>query len=200
MSTMPERETMTVRDVMKTGYDLVEGTATVSEALQLMKHVETKCLIVKKRHDRDEYGIVVIADIARQVLSQNRSPERVSIYEVMTKPAVTVHPDMDIRYASRNNFMQTPFYTEARAFLQRPVAQALAAEGARVSVVARIRNNCRICSSRQFGAASAQGFEARCAGTAMSLRTSVISFPIGVWPRWFRSPRPQTILSGARSR
>lgn len=101
MSTMPERETMTVRDVMKTGYDLVEGTATVSEALQLMKHVETKCLIVKKRHDRDEYGIVVIADIARQVLSQNRSPERVSIYEVMTKPAVTVHPDMDIRYASR---------------------------------------------------------------------------------------------------
>jgi CBS domain-containing protein len=101
MSTTPEKETMSVRDVMKTGYDLVEGTATVSEALQLMKHVETKCLIVKKRHDRDEYGIVVIADIARQVLSQNRSPARVSIYEVMTKPAVTVHPDMDIRYASR---------------------------------------------------------------------------------------------------
>ncbi len=101
MSTMPERETIFVRDVMKTEYDLVEGTATVSEALQLMQHVETKCLIVKKRHDGDEYGIVVIADIARHVLSQNRSPERVSIYEVMTKPAVTVHPDMDIRYASR---------------------------------------------------------------------------------------------------
>jgi len=101
MSTLAERETITVRDVMKTGYDLVEGTATVSEALQLMQHVETKCLIVKKRHEADEYGIVVIADIARHVLSQNRSPERVSIYEVMTKPAVTVHPDMDIRYASR---------------------------------------------------------------------------------------------------
>ena len=100
MST-PEKETITVRKVMKTGYDLVDGTATVSEALQLMKHVETKCLIVKKRHEHDEYGIVVIADIARQVLSQNRSPARVSIYEVMTKPAVTVHPDMDIRYASR---------------------------------------------------------------------------------------------------
>ncbi|HXH64341.1 MAG TPA: CBS domain-containing protein [Mariprofundaceae bacterium] len=101
MSATPERETITVRDVMKTEYDLVEGTATVSEALKLMQHVETKCLIVKKRHERDEYGIVVIADIARHVLSQNRSPERVSIYEVMTKPAVTVHPDMDIRYASR---------------------------------------------------------------------------------------------------
>ncbi|RMG92034.1 MAG: CBS domain-containing protein [Zetaproteobacteria bacterium] len=89
-----------VRDVMKHEYDLVEGTATVREALEQMRHVETKCLIVNKRHAHDEYGIVVIADIARKVLAQNRSPDRVSIYEVMTKPAVTVHPDMDIRYAS----------------------------------------------------------------------------------------------------
>ncbi len=33
---------------------------------------------------------------------------------------------LDIRYASTNNFMSTPFYTQARAFLQRPVAEALA--------------------------------------------------------------------------
>jgi D-alanyl-D-alanine dipeptidase len=32
---------------------------------------------------------------------------------------------LDIRYASANNFMSTPFYTQARAFLQRPAAQAL---------------------------------------------------------------------------
>jgi CubicO group peptidase (beta-lactamase class C family)/D-alanyl-D-alanine dipeptidase len=31
----------------------------------------------------------------------------------------------DIRYASSNNFLGTPFYTEARAFLQRPAALAL---------------------------------------------------------------------------
>ena len=34
---------------------------------------------------------------------------------------------LDIRYASRNNFMATPFYTQARAFLQRPAAEALVA-------------------------------------------------------------------------
>jgi len=32
---------------------------------------------------------------------------------------------LDIRYASSNNFMRTPFYTQARAFLQRPAAEAV---------------------------------------------------------------------------
>ena len=89
-----------VQDVMKEQYDVVDGMVSVHQALSVMRHVETKCLIVDKRHDADEYGIVVIADIARHVLAENRSPDRVSIYEVMTKPAVTVPPSMDIRHAS----------------------------------------------------------------------------------------------------
>jgi D-alanyl-D-alanine dipeptidase len=32
---------------------------------------------------------------------------------------------LDIRYATANNFLSTPVYTEARAFLQRPAAEAL---------------------------------------------------------------------------
>ena len=97
---MSEHITLLVRDVMKDEFDLVEGVATVRQALETMKHVETKCLIVNKRHENDEYGIVVIADIARGVLVKDRSADRVSIYEVMTKPAVTVHPEMNIKYAS----------------------------------------------------------------------------------------------------
>ena len=97
---MSEHITLLVHDVMKKEFDLVEGVATVREALEMMEHVETKSLIVNKRHEHDEYGIVVIADIAREVLVKDRSADRVSIYEVMTKPAVTVHPDMNIKYAS----------------------------------------------------------------------------------------------------
>ncbi|MDQ6976381.1 MAG: CBS domain-containing protein [Mariprofundaceae bacterium] len=92
---------ITVRDVMKTKFDLVCSKATVREALQTMQHVETKCLIVDKHDAGDEYGIVVLPDIAKYVLAKNRSPDRISIYEIMTKPAITVHPDMDIRHASR---------------------------------------------------------------------------------------------------
>jgi len=97
---MSEHMKVSVRDVMKKDFDLVEGKATVRQALEMMHHIETKCLIVNKRHEHDEYGIVVIADIARAVLAKDRSPDRVSIYEVMTKPAVTVHPEMNIKYAS----------------------------------------------------------------------------------------------------
>jgi serine beta-lactamase-like protein LACTB len=32
----------------------------------------------------------------------------------------------DIRYATDNNFLSTPFYTSARAFMQRPAAESLA--------------------------------------------------------------------------
>jgi len=90
-----------VRDVMKRKFDLVDGMDTVQSALQTMLHVDTKSLIVKKRNDDDEYGMVLLSDIARQVLAVDRAPERVNIYEIMTKPVLTISPEMDIRYCAR---------------------------------------------------------------------------------------------------
>lgn len=96
-----QKKIVRVRDVMKPQIDMVEGLTTVADALHMMKHVETKALIVNKRHEDDEYGIVLIADIARHVLARNRAPERVNVYEIMSKPVISVAPDMDIRYCAR---------------------------------------------------------------------------------------------------
>lgn len=96
-----ERKVIRVRDVMKPQFDMVDGMATVRDALKTMKHVDTKCLIVNKRHDDDEYGMVLISDIARKVLAVDKAPERVNVYEVMAKPVISVDPDMDIRYCAR---------------------------------------------------------------------------------------------------
>ncbi len=98
---MSVKKLVRVRDVMKKEVDHIDGLATVDEALKTMKHVETKTLIIKKRHADDEFGILLIPDIARRVLAKDRAPERVNVYEVMTKPALTVSPDMDIRYCAR---------------------------------------------------------------------------------------------------
>lgn len=98
---MKENALIRVRDVMKSRFDLVNGLSTVAEALQQLEHAETKCVIVDKRNENDEYGIVMLSDVAIQVLGKDRSPERVNIYEIMAKPVVTVHPDMDIRYCAR---------------------------------------------------------------------------------------------------
>lgn len=96
-----DEEIVRVRDVMKVDFDLVDGRITVMEALKQMKHVETKSLIVDKRDDNDEYGMVLLSDIAKLVLAKNRSPERVNVYEILSKPLLPVDPDMDIRYCAR---------------------------------------------------------------------------------------------------
>lgn len=98
---MTAERRVAVRDVMKLKYDIVDGMMSVEEALKTMKHLDNKSLIVKKRDQYDEYGMVLISDIARQVLAHDRSPKRVNIYEVMSKPVVTIDPEMDIRYAAR---------------------------------------------------------------------------------------------------
>lgn len=90
-----------VRDVMKAEYDMIDGKVTVEAALKTMQHTETKTLLVDKRHENDEYGMVLLSDIAKQVLAKDRSPARVNIYEVMSKPVLSVRPEMDIRYCAR---------------------------------------------------------------------------------------------------
>lgn len=98
---MNQKEIVRVRDVMKTKFDTVDGIETVAHALDTMAHVETKTLIVRKRHADDTIGIVVLADISRQVLAKDRAPDRVNIYEIMSKPVLSVNPEMDIRYCAR---------------------------------------------------------------------------------------------------
>jgi len=98
---MSKPELVRVRDVMKIEFDEVDGLATVSDALRNMKHIDTKALVVRRRNDQDEFGIVELEDIATEVLAKNRNPDRVNIYEIMEKPVIGVDPEMDIRYCAR---------------------------------------------------------------------------------------------------
>ena len=97
----PEKKIVRVRDVMKTDFDLVDGKMTVMNALRTMKYVETKTLIVDKRNENDEYGILLISDIAKSVIAKDRSPDRTNVYEIMSKPLLPIDPEMDIRYCAR---------------------------------------------------------------------------------------------------
>jgi len=96
-----ENEVIRVRDVMKHKFDMIDGRVTVMEALRTMRHIETKALIVDKRNEEDEFGMVLISDIAKLVLAKDRSPDRINVYEIMTKPVFPADPDMDIRYCAR---------------------------------------------------------------------------------------------------
>jgi len=98
---MSEQNTLKVRDVMANAYAIVDGLTTVHEAIHIARQTQVKALIVRKRHEDDEYGIVLMNDIAKKVLAQNRSPKRTNVYEIMTKPALSVDPNMKLKYCAR---------------------------------------------------------------------------------------------------
>ena len=101
VSLSTDKKRIYVRDVMKPDFATISGKETIAEALTKMKRLQTAVLIVEKRNEDDEYGLLLVSDIARKVLAMDKASSRVNVYEIMTKPAVCVDPDMDIRYCSR---------------------------------------------------------------------------------------------------
>jgi CBS domain-containing protein len=56
---------------------------------------------VDKRHEDDEFGVVMFRDIAKRVLAPDLSPRRINMYEIMSKPVIGVDPQMDVRYCTK---------------------------------------------------------------------------------------------------
>ena len=96
-----QKKRIKTRDVMREQHLELEGMATVKEALEAMKAANASVVIVKKRHENDAFGIVLLSDIAKKVLAKDRAPERVNVYEIMSKPVITVDPELDVRYCAR---------------------------------------------------------------------------------------------------
>ncbi|WP_300457539.1 CBS domain-containing protein [Desulfobacula sp.] len=89
------------RDVMNKQILTVDGMATAREAAAIMRSERVFSLLVTKRHENDAWGILVVQDFVKGVIIPGRSPDDVNVYEIMTKPIITVPADMDIRYAAR---------------------------------------------------------------------------------------------------
>ena len=98
---MNTRRILRVSDTMRTEVHTIDGLATVTEAMALMRRHRVSSLVVSRRHDDDEFGLILVSDIARRVIAENRAPERVNVYEVMSKPVLTLPSEMQARYAVR---------------------------------------------------------------------------------------------------
>ena len=98
---MKNRREITVREVMRDEVTEVDGGIDVMEAMRVMKRAGSTSLIVKRRHDDDEYGMILFSDIAKQVIGKDRAPERVNVFEIMAKPVISVRPQMSIRHCAR---------------------------------------------------------------------------------------------------
>ncbi len=88
------------KDVMTKKVILVDGMVTAKEAVELMRKEKVEFLIIKKRHPQDAYGIVNVHDFIKGVIIQDKTSEEVNLYQIMTKPVVSVPADMDVRYVA----------------------------------------------------------------------------------------------------
>lgn len=95
------RRVIRVKDIMHQSYCRLDGRTTVTQAVQTVRDSGAQAVVVDKRHDDDEFGLVLLSDVAKKVMAKNRAPDRVSLYEIMAKPVVAVRPAMDVRYCAR---------------------------------------------------------------------------------------------------
>ncbi len=91
----------TARDIMSSPVVMIDGTATVAEAIEVMKNEGVRALIVDRRGPDDAYGMITQRDIAYNVLAQETDPADVEVHEIQSKPLVVVNPDLDVKYVTR---------------------------------------------------------------------------------------------------
>ena len=97
-----DKRNLRVSEVMIGDVRSIDGIATVSDAAALMRSHSITSLVVNRRDADDEAGLIDIQGIAREVIARNRAPDRVHVYEVMTKPVVSLPATMLVRYAVRH--------------------------------------------------------------------------------------------------
>ena len=101
-----KRSFQSAKDVMTKKIVLIDGMATAKEAVETMRQEKVESLIIKKRHPQDAWGIVVVHDFINGVIIPDKTSEEVNVFEIMTKPAISIPASMDVRYVA-NLMMKT---------------------------------------------------------------------------------------------
>ncbi|MEM9162283.1 MAG: CBS domain-containing protein [Cyanobacteria bacterium P01_F01_bin.4] len=92
---------MRAQEIMTTDVVTISGSATVAEAVKLMKDKGLRALIVDRRTEEDPYGMVTETDVIYKVAAFGNDPKTLRVYEIMTKPCIVVPPDLGVEYVAR---------------------------------------------------------------------------------------------------
>ena len=92
---------MAAREIMTKDVVSISGSATVAEAVGLMKEKGLRALIVDRRNEDDPYGMVTETDIVYKVAAHGHDPKEMRVYQIMTKPCIVVTPELGVEYVAR---------------------------------------------------------------------------------------------------
>lgn len=89
------------RDIMQVEIATILGDLSVADAVRQMRIEGVRSLIVERRDRSDPYAIVTYSDIVSKVLAEGKDPEHVTVDSIMTKPLITIPPDMKVEFIAR---------------------------------------------------------------------------------------------------
>jgi CBS domain-containing protein len=87
----------TAKEIMSTPVVTIAASATVAEAMQVMKDKHLRGLMVEPAGQDDAFGIVTNTDVIYKVAASGKNPDTVKIGDIMTKPCISVDPDMTVQ-------------------------------------------------------------------------------------------------------
>ncbi len=88
-------------DVMHKDVVYIDGKKTVADAVRLMREKKVSSLVVDRRGVEDAYGIVTRKDVVSKVVDPGKNPAQVKVFEIMSKPLITVSPGLQLKYCAR---------------------------------------------------------------------------------------------------
>jgi len=94
-------ESKLVSQIMIPDFKKIDGVTRVAEALKVMKEENLSALLIEPKDVSDVFGILTLRDIARKVIAQRRKLHETHVYEIMSKPVLSVPASMPVSYAAR---------------------------------------------------------------------------------------------------
>lgn len=91
----------TAKDIASNKLFYIDGLATAQEAVKLMQEKNVDYLIIEKRNESDANGILVISDIIKGVVIPDLKLSEVSVYQLMSKPVISIPSTLNARYVPR---------------------------------------------------------------------------------------------------
>ncbi|RLI84545.1 MAG: histidine kinase [Archaeoglobales archaeon] len=104
---------MKVEDVMTKDLVFIDPDASVKDAIDMMLKERIRSLLIKPRNEKDTHGVITVRDIVFEVIANEINPEEVRVYDIASKPVVTVRRGTDLKTVIR--FMKR--FNIARVFV-----------------------------------------------------------------------------------
>lgn len=92
---------MLVKDVMQTDVTTISALASVRNAMRAMREQSTRFLVVRREGDHDAFGVISFTSILRTIVAEEGDIDLLNVYDICIKPAISVHPDLDVKYVAR---------------------------------------------------------------------------------------------------